>query len=215
MADKIPASGKIRDDLYLLNLGFVCVYVVEARGALIAFDTGMKPEGLKAQLAAVGLDPRKVAHVFLTHSDRDHVGGLPALPEAKVHMPAAESKMLDRSVARFFGFVYNRPFGREYVALEDGEEMAVDGVSIRCIATPGHTAGHMSYLVNGKLLIAGDLLNIAGGKAVLDRGFINIDNEKRRESMRKLAQLRGVDLLCPMHSGYSRDFDRAMAPWRG
>lgn len=214
MADKIPASGKIGDDLYLLNLGFVCMYVLKARGVLIAFDTGMKPEALRRQFAAIGLDPLEVAHVFLTHSDRDHVGGLAALPAAKVYMPAAESRMLDRSVARFFGFIYNKPFGREYVSLENDQEIAADGVSIRCLATPGHTAGHMSYLVNGRYLIAGDLLNLAGGKAVLDRGFISIDNAKREGSIRKLAQLQGIGLLCPMHSGYTSDFGLAMAAWR-
>jgi hypothetical protein len=72
----------------------------------------------------------------------------------------------------------------------------------------------MSFLVNGSILIVGDILNLAHGEAVMDRGLINIDREKRRQSIRKLAALRGVSLLCTMHSGYTRDFDKAMQSWR-
>lgn len=214
MADKIPGTGQIADGLYLLNLGFVCLYLVKSGDSFISFDAGMKSEGVLGELAKLGIDPAKVSHVILTHSDRDHVGGLPAFPTAKIFLPEAEVAMINRTTARFFGFIYNKPFAESYETLADGQELNLAPTTIRCIASPGHTAGHMSYLVNGSILIAGDTLNVAGGKIVMDRGIINIDNKKRRDSIKRLAALTGVSYLCPMHSGYTNDFETAAKEWR-
>lgn len=214
MADKIPATGKIADGLYLLNLGFVCVYLVKSGDAFLSFDAGMKSEGVLAELAKLDIEPAKISHVILTHSDRDHVGGLAAFPSAQVFLPEAEVAMINRTTARFFGFIYNKPFAGSYETLVDGQELTLGPTTIRCVASPGHTAGHMSYLVNGSILIAGDTLNVAAGKIVMDRGIINIDNNKRRDSIKRLAALTGVSYLCPMHSGYTSDFEAAAKEWR-
>jgi sulfur dioxygenase len=46
--------------------------------------------------------------------------------------------------------------------LRDGEELRLGSVTIRAIATPGHTDSHMAYLVNGTHLLTGDALFIRG-----------------------------------------------------
>jgi hydroxyacylglutathione hydrolase len=213
MADRIPRSGRITDGFYLASFGFVCMYLLETNDGIVAFDAGLRAAGIRSRLAELGLDPAKVRHAFLTHSDSDHVGGLPALTQATVYLPSREASMLDRSTPRFFSFIFNKPFGRDYVAVEDDQVLSIGGATIRCLATPGHTAGHMSYLVNESLLIVGDVLNLADGKAVMDRKFINIDNTARRESLRRLAAIRGVSVICPMHSAYTTDAERAMREW--
>lgn len=214
MADKIPSTSQIADGFYILNLGFVCIYLVRSGDSLLAFDTGMKADKVSAELETLRLDASKVSHVILTHSDRDHVGGLSAFPQARVLMPEAEVSMIDRTTPRFFSFIYNKPFAVSYETLTDNQDLTIGDTRIRCIATPGHTAGHMSYLVNGSILVAGDILNVSGGKVVMDRKFINIDNEEREDSIRRLAALTGVSYLCPMHSGYTNDFETAMKEWR-
>lgn len=215
MADRIQDTRKIADGLYILNFGFVCSYILDAGSSVVAFDAGMAPAKVISESGKLRVDPARVGHVFLTHSDRDHVGGLPAFPNAKVHLPKDERAMLDRSTARFFGLFYNRPFDRDYEPLEDGQVLQIGNATIRCISTPGHTAGSMSFLVNGSIMIVGDELNLKDQAAVLDRGFISIDNRKRGESIRKLAGFAGARLLCTMHSGYSDDFEKAMEGWRG
>ncbi len=214
MADKVPQSARISDGLYILGFGFVAMYVVDAGESLLAFDTGMRPAALVAQLARCGLDPARVKHVLLTHSDSDHTGGLPALPGAKVYLPRDEVPMITRKAPRMLGVVYNRAIARPYDTLADGQEIGLGSARIRCIATPGHTPGSMSFLVNGRILIVGDILNLDRGKAVMDRAMINMDAARRRESIRRIARLTGVATLCTMHSGYTIDFDAAMAGWR-
>ena len=214
MADIIPPTGKIVEGLSIINCGFVAMYVYEAGSDLIAFDTGIAAKSALKGFTTLGLDPGRVTHVFFTHSDRDHVGGLKAFPNAKLFLSRDEVAMLDRTTPRFLSFIYNKPFAPSYETLADGQKVSVGTTSVECISTPGHTAGSMSFLVSGAHLIVGDILNIRQGKAVMDRHAINIDNGQRHQSIRKVALLSGIRTLCPMHSGYTLDFSAAMKDWR-
>ncbi|NET07943.1 MAG: MBL fold metallo-hydrolase [Symploca sp. SIO2B6] len=46
--------------------------------------------------------------------------------------------------------------------LKHGETLQIGQVTIKAIATPGHTNCHMAYLVNGNCLLTGDALFIRG-----------------------------------------------------
>jgi glyoxylase-like metal-dependent hydrolase (beta-lactamase superfamily II) len=46
--------------------------------------------------------------------------------------------------------------------IQDGEVLQLGGVTVRAIATPGHTDSHMAYLVNETHLLTGDALFIRG-----------------------------------------------------
>lgn len=214
MGDKIQDTHEIADGFYIMNLGFVCIYLLRSGESYIAFDSGMKADGVRKGLQELDLDSAKVRDVLLTHSDRDHVGGLAAFPSARVFLPAGEVAMIDHTTSRFFGFIYNKPLSVSYETLVDGQELVIGDRSIRCIATPGHTVGHMSYLVDGAILISGDILGLDQGRIVMDRKFINIDNEKRRESIGRLTALSNVAYLCTMHSGYTDDFETAVREWK-
>ena len=215
MADKVPGTHPIKPGFAIASFGFVSMYLFRTgNGAIIAFDTGMRPAGAVAELAKLEIEPADVKHVFLTHSDTDHTGGLPAFPDAEVYFPEAEVPMVTRKIPRMLGLIYNKPPSREYRTVTDGEEVTIDGTVVRCISTPGHTSGSMSFFVDGAILITGDELSLKNGRAVLDRRIIALDNCRRLESIRKLAQLRSVAYLCTMHSGYTDDFDAAMEPWR-
>ncbi len=47
-----------------------------------------------------------------------------------------------------------------YNLLSDGQIIDVDGVRVEAIHVPGHTLGHMCYLVDDSVLISGDCLAI-------------------------------------------------------
>ncbi|MFN3340948.1 MAG: MBL fold metallo-hydrolase, partial [Dietzia sp.] len=88
------------------------VLLVEAPGGLVLVDTGiglldisdpaarlgplrhaMRPrldpsETAYRRIEAMGLDPREMRHIVLTHMDFDHIGGLADFPEAEVHVAA-------------------------------------------------------------------------------------------------------------------------------
>jgi glyoxylase-like metal-dependent hydrolase (beta-lactamase superfamily II) len=194
------------------------MYVCRVGELFIAFDTGMSPGIARSQLSRLHIDPLAIRHVFLTHSDFDHAWGLAAFPNAKVYISKDEIPLITRIIPRAFGFYYNRPLATAYQTLEDGQELVIADATVRCIATPGHTPGSMSFLINESILIVGDECFLDDGEAVLYRhkvmqGVFHMDRAVRAKSLLILSRLTNISFLCTMHSGYSSDFKKAMDAW--
>ena len=79
---------------------------------------------------------------------------------------------------------------------------------------PGHTAGSISYLVNGVILFVGDTFKLVDGKVRSLRSYINMDTRDQEESIRKLAALENIQMALTAHWGYTREFDQAIGEWR-
>lgn len=129
-------------------------------------------ETAREQVRALGHSPEDVRHVLLTHLDRDHAGGVPDFPHAKVHVHRAEYDMavLGKPAApegryitqqwqhgpswQFYGEGGEDWFGfRGVRALGDREP------DILMIPLAGHTPGHCGIAVRSAdkwLLHAGD-----------------------------------------------------------
>jgi hydroxyacylglutathione hydrolase len=96
-------------------------------------------------LTQSGLD---LAAILVTHHHADHQGGVAALAEryrALVYGPAAES---------ITGLTH-RLAGGETI------ELPALGTPVRVLSVPGHTSGHLAYLINNRLF-CGDTLFGAG-----------------------------------------------------
>jgi glyoxylase-like metal-dependent hydrolase (beta-lactamase superfamily II) len=92
----------------------------------------------------------RIVRVLDTHVHADHLSGGPDLAQ--------------RTGAPFFVAAGPGQQVRHRITpLEDGEELPLGGPSgvtltARVVATPGHTPGSTSYLVNGRYLLSGDTL---------------------------------------------------------
>jgi glyoxylase-like metal-dependent hydrolase (beta-lactamase superfamily II) len=133
-----------------------------------------------AQIKALGLDPRDVRHIVLTHLDFDHAGGLPDFPQALVHVSAREfdaaaaratpreqMRYAPRHLAhrprlalyplegeRWFGFDAVRPVRK---SADDARRDL--GPDVLLVPLLGHSRGHCGVAVNtpeGWLLHVGD-----------------------------------------------------------
>ncbi len=156
--------------------------------------------------------------VFLTHTDSDHVGGLNLFKDATVYLSSDEERMIDRTTPRFMGFRYNPPLKRAYKLLKDGDSVQAGTTDIKAIATPGHTPGSMSYLVNDSLLFSGATIILRNGRArhfsrLHLRDLTHMDIATQTESVKKLAQLRNISLMATGHTGFTTDFSSAMSDW--
>jgi N-acyl homoserine lactone hydrolase len=170
-----PSAGPV-----LVDTGFHGSVAVSPRsnlGALCAMlyrDIDMRPEqAVAAQLRDKGIEASSVKTVIMTHLHPDHASAIADFPEATFLVSTAEWEAAshggqrDGYVKRQFdhGFEYRlvdfdsndansfSGFARSFDVFGDG--------SIRVVFTPGHTAGHMSVVVqtpHGEVLLAGDAI---------------------------------------------------------
>jgi hydroxyacylglutathione hydrolase len=92
--------------------------------------------------------------------------------------------------------------------------ITVGTIKVRAIATPGHTPGSLSYLVNDTVLFTGDTLNLQNGLVHTFYRLLSMDAATQRESIKKLARLQNISLLCTAHTGCTTDWDCVMRYWR-
>ena len=146
---------------------------------------------LSSHLVRLGLAPKDIDVVFVGHLHFDHAGGLCDVPGCEVHVQAAE--LASALAQEDMGYFADDFTGSVEFRTQDGEYDVAPGV--RAIATPGHTAGHMSLLVEvaegSPILLCGDAADltenleheIAPGLCWRDREDLAVD------SIRKLKRI--------------------------
>ncbi len=94
-------------------------------------------------LGRLGLTSKDIDVVFLGHLHFDHAGGLCDLPGCEVHVHREE---IDAAMTGLDEGVFNDECAdAARWTLQSGEYEVAPGV--HALATPGHTAGHMSLLI--------------------------------------------------------------------
>ncbi len=95
---------------------------------------------IPSYLRRLGLGPKDIDLVFLGHLHWDHAGGICEFPGCEVHLQEAE--LAAALSGHDEGVFPDELAGHEHWQLQAGEYTVTDGVE--AIASPGHTAGHMS-----------------------------------------------------------------------
>jgi glyoxylase-like metal-dependent hydrolase (beta-lactamase superfamily II) len=128
-----------------------------------------RDEEVGPQLRARGIGPRDVKRVVLTHLHMDHDGGLAHFPHSEILVAPRELRIAGGWAGRLRGYLPQRwPAWFDPVPLElAGEPLGPFAASRRlteagdiiAVTTPGHTADHLSVLVqedDATLFLAGD-----------------------------------------------------------
>lgn len=115
---------------------------------------------LSNRLKQLGLHPKDIDTVFVGHLHFDHGGGLKDMCHADIHVHAAElNAAREPADAAYFSDDFS---GNFHWREQNCEYDLVQGV--RAIETPGHTAGHMSMLIElpkgPPILLAGDAADL-------------------------------------------------------
>lgn len=155
----LAARGEAPEEI---SAGLNCLLLaLDKRRILI--DAGMGAGGpagtgqLMANLLAAGIDPESISTVILTHSHRDHAGGVvtadgaPAFPRAEIVLAreAWESLPPDHALRSI----------EDRLSLVEGDPWITP--SVRVAPAPGHAPGHQVVLISSgetRLLHAGDVI---------------------------------------------------------
>ncbi len=166
-----------------VDLGFVAAYVLVRSGRAAVVDTGVagSAEAIGAVLDDAGPGWSGVRHVVLTHKHPDHAGSvgdvLTAATRATGYVGQADLAAVDSP--------------RPLTALADGDDV----FGLQVVATPGHTAGHVSLFDAGTgVLVAGDALTHQGALAGSNPEFTE-DAQAAATSVATLAALRPRTIL--------------------
>lgn len=137
------------DNMAFIGDESVSCFIVESSEGLILIDA-MFPEQkylemIEQGIADLGLDPKDLKLILLTHGHFDHFGYADRLREkygCRIYMSEIDEKAARSS--------QEKPYGLSFTMddhIEDGQDIVLGDTSIHCVATPGHTEGCMSFII--------------------------------------------------------------------
>lgn len=184
--ESLTASVLLCDNPGIMTLDGTNTWVLRGPGSaeLVVVDPGPDDSAHIDRLAALG----RVSLVLISHRHGDHTDGIDKIVDAT------------GATVRAVGSGFLRGLGGP---LRDGEVIDAAGVRITVMATPGHTADSVSFVVDGAVLT---------GDTVLGRGTTVIDDEDGSlasylDSLRRLQVLGRLAVL----PGHGPDLDDIQA----
>ncbi|BAT61555.1 hydroxyacylglutathione hydrolase [Variibacter gotjawalensis] len=183
------------------------VTYILGHGNVAIIDPGPdSPEHVAKVLQAI--EGETLTHVFITHTHRDHSPGLRHV-KAKFDVPAY-GEGPHRASRPLHEFETTIDVGGDQdfkpdVVIRDGDVIKGDGWALEAVATPGHTANHMAFALQGTdILFSGD--HVMGWST----SIVAPPDGSMQDYMASLAKLRerNEDLYLPGHGGEVRDARR-------
>ena len=150
-------------------------------------------------LERLNLTQKDIDIVFLGHLHSDHAGGLCDLAGCEVHVH--QDELAAARTGLDSGVFADELAGSAQWRQQSGEYLVTEGV--QAIATPGHTAGHMSLMVElpqgGPVILCGDAADLHENlREEIAPGYCWQDDTTRALSsirkLKSLARSEGADL---------------------
>ena len=217
-------TGRIDENVacvreWVANIFFYC-----KGNTTIMIDAGYNYDRLEEKMNRLGIDPKSIRHILITHQDTDHVGAVEAdspglFKKAKLYIGEIENRYLTGEIRRKVIYhLYKLPqvtIKNEKVLLSDGEIIDIDGIKIECFLVPGHTWGHMVYLIDDKYLFTGDTIWFGADGGYSFISALAEDNNLAVKSLATLEKKLRERNLHPMfitgHTGWTDNIDFAFA----
>jgi metallo-beta-lactamase class B len=204
---------KVFDTLYFVGTKIHSAWALTTSQGIIVIDTlfdyASEPEIVDG-LTKLGLNPRDIKYVLISHAHGDHDQGAALLQNrygAKVVMGAADWDSTLQRPATAAGGVPKRDL---VIGLE-GQKITLGDTTVDVIATPGHTPGTLSYIFPVKDRGRTLMVAYSGGTA------FNFPRQAQtfavyRDSQRRMAdaaRAAGATILMSNHTEFDRAYDRA------
>jgi metallo-beta-lactamase class B len=165
----------------------------------------------------MGFDPKDIKIILHTHGHTDHYGASAEFKRmygCKLVISKIDAELVKRSniSSGFYPLATLPPFDEE---IEDGDIIELGDVKIRCVLTPGHTEGVMSFFFDveyeGKTYTAG-LFGGAGTNAItlpyICKNGYSDDLPMKMLSSIELLKKEKVDIHLGNHPGNNRTLEK-------
>ena len=205
---------KVFDNLYWLGTRQHSSWALQTSAGIIIIDTNFAwatgPEIIEG-MNTIGLNPRDVKYVIISHAHGDHDQGAAELQKrygAQVVMGAPDWDATLQRPATAAGGVPKR----DLAVGPEGRKLALGDTSVEIVATPGHTPGTLSYVFPVK--DRGRTLMVAYSGGTLTGAF-GTDGARWDEyiaSQRKIAKVAadaGASVMLSNHSEYDGAYTKA------
>ena len=217
-------TGWIDENVACVREWVANIFFYRKGDVTIMIDAGYNYDRLAEKMGWLGIDPKSIRHILITHQDTDHIGAVEAdspglFKKAKLYIGEAENRYLTGEVRRKVIYhIYKLPqvsIRNKKQLLKDGETLRIGNIKIKCFLVPGHTWGHMVYLIDDQYLFTGDTLwfGVDGGYS-----FISALAEDNKLAVRSLAVLEArlkkmgaQPLFITGHTGWTDNFEFAFA----
>jgi metallo-beta-lactamase class B len=165
-----PAPAAAFDNLYYIGARFVGVWVLKTSEGLVLIDAMWNERDaldvIEPGMRKLGLDPRDIKHVLVTHGHVDHYG-------SALHFQSAYGARIWASAVDWDIIVADphplakgvAPPRRDQVAV-DGGALEFGGDRIGFVITPGHTPGTLSLIIPVRDRGERRVLTLWGGTAM-------------------------------------------------
>jgi N-acyl homoserine lactone hydrolase len=154
---------------------------------------------LTDQLAEIGLKPRDIARVAISHTHGDHIGNVGLFPNSAILMQRAEYSWINSpngpndNVNQLMALARELLGAPKNLQLIDGDSDVYGDGSVTLVSTPGHTPGHQSLLVHlknsGFIILSGDVVH---SEENFEKNIVPSLNTDKAQSIASMERIRQI-----------------------
>ncbi|MBF1114384.1 MAG: MBL fold metallo-hydrolase [Solobacterium sp.] len=212
-------TGFIDDRVSCIREYVANIYFYTKDDHTIMIDAGYNYDRLAEKMQWLHINPKEIKEILVTHQDTDHVGAIEQgsdglFNDAKIYIGKIENEYLEGHKHRkvFWGLTTlpQVVIDNEKVLIEDGQVFYIGNIKVEAILVPGHTWGHLVYLIDDAYLFTGDTIwfGADGGYAFLNT--LAEDRKLQCQSLQRLKEIlekRNLQLkIITGHTGWTDDF---------
>lgn len=212
-------TGFIDDRVSCIREYVANIYFYTKDNHTIMIDAGYNYDRLAEKMQWLHINPKEIKEILVTHQDTDHVGAIEEgsdelFSDATIYIGKVENEYLEGHKHRkvFWGLTTlpQVVIDNQKVLIEDGQVFYIGNIKVEAILVPGHTWGHLVYLIDDAYLFTGDTIwfGADGGYAFLNT--LAEDRKLQCQSLQRLKEIlekRNLQLkIITGHTGWTDDF---------
>ena len=217
-------TGFIDDRVSCIREYVANIYFYTKDDHTIMIDAGYNYDRLAEKMQWLNINPKQIKEILVTHQDTDHIGAIEKgsdelFSDATIYIGKVENEYLEGHKHRkvFWGLTTlpQVVIDNQKVLIEDGQVFYIGNIKVEAILVPGHTWGHLVYLIDDSYLFTGDTIwfGADGGYAFLNT--LAEDRKLQCQSLQRLKEIlekRNLQLkIITGHTGWTDDFVFAFA----